>query len=78
MSSGPYAEQRAANLFSAAGVSSILRERGWLPGTARADMDAWMAEAAALLGPHAEQRADLERFLGLVFQYDAGAILASP
>jgi hypothetical protein len=41
-------------------------------------MDAWLAEAAALLGPHAEQRTDLERFVTLVFQYDAGAILASP
>jgi len=78
MSSEPYAVQRAANLFSAADVATILRERGWLPGTARADMDAWMAEAAALLGPHAENRTDLERFLGLVFQYEAGAILASP
>lgn len=79
----------AANLFTARDVVEILRERGWLSeedapiandaandaATARA---AWLEEAAALLGPQAKSRAALADLLGLVFGYDAKAILASP
>ena len=36
-----------------------------------------MAEAAALLGPHATDRSALATLLGLVFAYDAQAILRS-
>ena len=41
-------------------------------------LDAWLADAAALLGPHAADRNALAELLGLIFQYDAGAILRSP
>jgi hypothetical protein len=37
----------------------------------------WTAEAAALLGPRAENREALARLLALVFEYDAHAVLAS-
>lgn len=37
-----------------------------------------MAEAAGLLGPRAADQAGLEHLLGLVFQYEARVILASP
>jgi len=78
MPSEPSGElERAANLFSAADVTSILRERGWLSGDPGTEMDAWIAEAAGLLSPQASNCADLERLLGLVFHYEAGAILAS-
>ena len=88
-----------ANPFTAADVSTILHERGWIdPGTSpgtpaysRGDApsaqlrpcpdeewEAWLADAAALLGPHAADRDALAELLGLIFQYDAGAILRSP
>ena len=38
-------------------------------------MLAWFARAAELLGPHAADRAALADLLGLVFHYDAAAIL---
>ncbi len=40
-------------------------------------MQAWLATAAALLGPHARDRAALEDLLRLVFHYDARAIMQS-
>lgn len=66
----------AASVFSAADVAAILRERGWLH-TAQPDCDAWLASAATLLGPQAPDRAALASLLGLIFNYDARAILQS-
>ena len=43
----------------------------------REELDAWLREAAALLGPHAADREALGELLSLVFQYDARAILGS-
>jgi hypothetical protein len=37
----------------------------------------WTADAAALLGPRAENREAFARLLALVFEYDAHAVLAS-
>ena len=77
----------AVNPFTAGDVTATLRERGWLrrdgEGAAsgcglrweRAKI--WTAEAAALLGPRAENREALARLLALVFEYDAHAVLAS-
>src|SRR5271156_6042685 len=74
----------AANAFAAGDVEEILRERGWLaPGAEAASVDRaaqlrdWLAGAAALLGPHAADRAALAELLGLIFHYDAAATLAS-
>lgn len=59
-------------------------ERGWLAAVSDSDADpasivagAWIAEAAALLGPHATDRDALAKLLGLIFEYDARKILAS-
>jgi hypothetical protein len=65
----------AANLFEAADIANILRERGWLSGGSSAVQVAWCERAAALLGPHAADKAGLADLLGLVFAYDARAIL---
>jgi hypothetical protein len=68
-----------ANPFAAADVAAILRERGWLetsPATdAGAGLDAWLARAAELLGPHARDRTALAGLLDLIFYYDASALL---
>ena len=42
------------------------------------DLDAWLADAAALLGPHAADRQALAALLALIFEYDACAILQRP
>jgi nondiscriminating glutamyl-tRNA synthetase len=74
----------AADAFAARDVEEILRERGWLAvGTGDPSDDLalrlrdWLAGAAALLGPHAADRAALAELLGLIFHYDAAATLAS-
>jgi hypothetical protein len=72
----------AANAFAAGDVEEILRERGWLGAEADSDNRAlrlrdWLSAAAALLGPHAADRAALVELLGLIFHYDAAATLAS-
>jgi hypothetical protein len=76
----------AVNPFTAEDVAAILRERGWLrreneatSGGGNKSVSAldWMAEAAALLGPRAENREALARLLELIFEYDAGATLAA-
>jgi hypothetical protein len=77
----------AVNPFTAEDVAAILRERGWLrhanevaASGGRNKLDSapeWMAEAAALLGPRAENREGLARLLALVFEYDASATLAA-
>jgi hypothetical protein len=42
------------------------------------DLLAWIADAAALLGPQAETREALADLLGLIFHYDAAELLAWP
>jgi nondiscriminating glutamyl-tRNA synthetase len=64
-----------ANPFTAADVSSILSEKAWLAADPSAGQLAWCERAAALLGPHAADRAALADLLGLVFHYDAPEIL---
>jgi glutamyl-tRNA synthetase/nondiscriminating glutamyl-tRNA synthetase len=67
-----------ANPWTGADVAVILHERGWLgPGTA-SELELWLADAAALLGPHAPKRSGLEDLLRLIFHYDAREILTSP
>jgi hypothetical protein len=68
------------NLFSAADVEAILRERGWLAADAQpaAETREWLARAAAYLGPHAADRAALADLLSLIFSYDAAESLRSP
>ena len=77
----------AVNPFTAEDVAAILRERGWLrhenevaaSGGGNKSVSAldWMSEAAALLGPRAEDREALARLLELIFEYDARARLAA-
>jgi hypothetical protein len=64
-----------ANFFTAADVEAILREQGRIRSETE-DAAIWMAEAASMLGPHAEDREALTRLLSLVFEYDAHAVLA--
>ncbi len=74
----PTESAAALNPYTAADVNAILRERGWLADTQRdSALDAWLAEASALLGTHAADRAALADLLSLVFSYDARAILGS-
>jgi len=65
--------------FAAADVGEILEQPGWLTGAAEVARDSalhgWLARAADLLSPHAADRVALVDLLGLVFHYDAGAIL---
>jgi len=64
------------NSFCAVDVENILREREWIVSSAGSELStAWIARAAFLLGPHAADRAALAELLGLIFQYDAPAIL---
>jgi hypothetical protein len=74
----PGGENARANVFSAGDVASILLERGWLDAARVPDVQAWLEEAAALLGAKARERAALADLLGLVFAYDARAALAQP
>lgn len=72
----PGAPIAAVNLFTAADVLGILRERGWLVGEASLEQQSWCERAAALLGAHVADSAALADLLGLVFQYDAREIIA--
>ena len=65
----------AVNAFTAGDVLSILVERGWLSGEATPDQRLWCERAASMLGGHVENRDALADLLGLVFHYDAQAIL---
>jgi nondiscriminating glutamyl-tRNA synthetase len=65
----------AVNPFAAAEVAEILRERAWLTGQTSPEQMAWCERAAAMLGPHATDRAALADFLGLVFHYDATELM---
>ena len=68
-----------ANPFTAADVTAILRERRWLADTPPSpELEAWLADAAALLGPHAADRDALAKLLNHIFAYDAQAILHAP
>jgi hypothetical protein len=70
-----------ASLATAAEISTILHEKGWLRGDrgsgAASDsaLVAWIARAAELLGPHAVDRASLGELMGLLFTYDAAILL---
>jgi hypothetical protein len=67
-----------ASPFTATDVAAILREGGWLDDISTdAPLQAWLAEAVALLGPQAADRDALAELLGLIFVYDARAILAT-
>jgi Anticodon binding domain len=69
-------------LCATADVAAILRERGWLDGSADvaagAPLGGWCARAAELLAPHAADRAALADLLTLVFAYDAQALVRDP
>ena len=72
----PTSATLAANPFASAEVLAILRERGWLTADSRPEIDAWCGHAAAILGPHAPDRAALTDLLAMIFHYDAVQILA--
>lgn len=68
------------NAFSASDVTSILHERSWLRASESTQnevllLEAWLARAAQLLGPHAATRDELADLLSLVFNYDAASLL---
>jgi hypothetical protein len=63
--------------FSADDVAAILRGQALLFDEPNSAVQAWLASAAALLGPQAPDRAALADLLGLIFHYDARAILQS-
>ncbi len=73
----------SANAFSAADVEAILRERGWLTADTTPEMEAWLGDAAALLGaqitarsiPPEDPRSMLRDLLSLIFFYDARTLL---
>jgi nondiscriminating glutamyl-tRNA synthetase len=73
----PHSADVAANPFTAAEVSAILRERGWLTGDASPLQNVWCERAAALLGPHATDRGALAELLSLVFHYDAAELMGN-
>ena len=66
----------ATNPFTLADILGILRERAWLMTDPTPEVDAWCGRAAAMLGPHAADRAALAELLARVFHYDAQQILA--
>jgi glutamyl/glutaminyl-tRNA synthetase len=64
--------------WCASDVEAILSERGWL--SAETDRDdaplrEWLERAAALLGPHATNREELNALLEPVFRYEAAEVL---
>jgi hypothetical protein len=66
----------AANPITAADVVAILRARGWLREETEA-ASSWASEAAAMLGPRSASCDELAALLALIFEYDAGAVLAA-
>jgi nondiscriminating glutamyl-tRNA synthetase len=66
----------ASGKFGREDVLAILREHGWLASEPSPEQLAWCERAAALLGPHAADRAALAELLGLVFHYDARELLS--
>lgn len=69
---------RATSPYTAAEVADILRVRGWLGHSDSAELHTWLSDVAALLGRPAATREALADSLGLIFNYDARAILNSP
>ena len=63
---------------SGAQIAALLRERGWLGDATTPEIEDWLVEAAALLGPQAADMAALEDLLTLIFRYDAQELLARP
>ncbi len=63
------------NLFTAADVMKILRDRRWLLAEPSPEQLAFCDRAAALLGPHATDERGLSELLALIFHYDASQIL---
>ena len=74
-SKAPSLEPERVNRFSIDDVIAILQEKGWLNDEPTESQAAWCSKAAAFLGPQVTERAALTDLLGLVFQYDADAIL---
>jgi nondiscriminating glutamyl-tRNA synthetase len=72
----PAAATVAINPFTPLDVAAILHAHGWLVAEPSAEQLAWCEHAAALLGPHAADRAALAELLALVFHYDAHQIIA--
>lgn len=68
-------EAERVNLFSARDLIAILQENGWLNGAPDEKRAAWCSKATSFLGPQAADRSSLADLLGLVFHYDARAIL---
>jgi hypothetical protein len=62
--------------WTGADVAAVLRERSWLGLGPAPEIEVWLVDAAALLGPHAPDRPTLEDLLRLIFHYDAREILA--
>jgi len=65
------------NPFTAADITAILREHGWLDTSAELDpaLQCWLTRAVELLGPQAPDRKSLANLLSLIFHYDASAVL---
>ncbi|HXZ12724.1 MAG TPA: hypothetical protein VEG64_10050 [Candidatus Sulfotelmatobacter sp.] len=68
-------------------MRAILLEAGWLGegsigsvshDSQRMPLDAWLEEAAALLGPHAADRAALTELLRMIFHYHPRAVMENP
>jgi hypothetical protein len=64
-----------ANLFTGTDVEVILREHGWLTEEISSEQRAWCDRASSYLGGYAADRQGLAELLGLIFRYDAQAIL---
>jgi hypothetical protein len=56
-------------------VAAICREAGWLAtSTESLELDAWLSDAARLLGPQADDRDLMVALLAMIFEYDAAAL----
>lgn len=71
----PEVSEIVAPIATAEDVAAILRRSGWLDALTP-ERETWLADAAALLGPHAPDHAALGDLLSLIFHYDAPALLA--
>jgi nondiscriminating glutamyl-tRNA synthetase len=68
--------ETAANPFTAADVTQILHERGWLASDPSTEQNAWCGHAAEMLGPHVSDRRALAELLSLIFHYDAAEVMS--
>lgn len=64
--------------WTAADVAAICLERGWLGSDESPAMQAWLADAARLLGPQSPDRDGLAALLILIFEYNAAALFEHP